>query len=116
MPAIISVVNTSGRFLVEYAGMFFGDRADVEASDIIHGNVVTIGRRLRISQSVKLPSAVSPDSSLQQTWYNWAKEESLNRYVIIQWLVMPANNHRLAYCIFTSDVQHAVFFGHDRAV
>ncbi|KAH8703798.1 fungal-specific transcription factor domain-containing protein [Talaromyces proteolyticus] len=88
-------------FLVEYAGMFFGDRADVEASDIIHGAVVAIGRRLRIAQSVKLSSAVSPDPSLQQTWYDWAKKESLNR---------------LAYCIFMSDVQHAVFFGHVRPV
>lgn len=115
-PKTISVVNKSDRFLVEYAGMFFGDRADVEASDIIHGTVVTIGRRLRIAQAVKLPTAVSPDSSLQQTWYDWAKTESLNRYVMIWWLVIPANSYRLAYSIFICDVQHAVFFGHVRAM
>jgi hypothetical protein len=81
--------------------MFYANRLDMESSDVFHGTVVTLARRLRIFQSVKTPAAVPSHSSLYQRWHEWVARES---------------SRRLAYCIFATDVHHATLFGHERAV
>src|SRR5437588_449249 len=81
--------------------MFYATCTDMEASDIFHGAVVTVARRLRIFQTFKQPTAVPSHSSLRQRWHQWAAQETCKR---------------LAYSIFMTDVHHATLFGHDRSV
>lgn len=89
----------------------------MELSDIFHGTMVTLARRLGIFETSYEPGRPSSGLPPDSPWLEWIHKESLKRCVtnnIPQ--LYTANPVRLAYFIFVVDVQHAILFGHDRSM
>ncbi|OCL02430.1 hypothetical protein AOQ84DRAFT_357391 [Glonium stellatum] len=87
--------------LVEIAGMFYADRMSMELSDIFHGTLVTLARRLRLFEASREPPRTIPMHAQDERWAEWIKVEKCKR---------------LGYSIFVIDVQHALLFGHGREI
>ncbi|RDL42472.1 Uncharacterized protein BP5553_02451 [Venustampulla echinocandica] len=87
--------------LVEFAGMFHANRSAMELSDIFHGTLVTLARRLGLFEPDYEPVRPTPKRSMDRRWGEWVQKETVKR---------------LAYFIFVIDVQHSLLFGHDRSI
>jgi hypothetical protein len=87
--------------LVEFAGMFHANRSAMELSDIFHGTLVTLARRLGLFEPDYEPVRPTSKRSIDHRWGEWIQKETIKR---------------LAYFIFVIDVQHSLLFGHDRSI
>lgn len=87
--------------LVEFAGMFHANRSAMELSDIFHGTLVTLARRLGLFESEYEPVRPTSKSSVDHRWGEWIQKET---------------SKRLAYFIFVIDVQHSLLYGHNRTI
>ena len=81
--------------------MFYTNRIAVELSDIFHGTLVTLARRLGLFEPDYQPSRIIVRQSADEKWQEWKQKECLKR---------------LAYFIFVVDVQHGMLFSHDRCI
>ncbi|KAJ5619148.1 hypothetical protein N7510_003132 [Penicillium lagena] len=87
--------------LVEFSGMYLADRTAMELSDIFHGTLVTLSRRLGIFE-------ISYNNSRAAS----LSTEGSNRQGLVEYETVK----RVAYSVFALDVEHALFFGHDRSI
>lgn len=88
-------------FLLDFAGMFYADRSAMELSDIFHGSLVTIARRLRLLEDLKPGPETDKIRPASQQWLDWYHKEKAQR---------------IGYCAFITDTQHSLLFGHERSV
>jgi hypothetical protein len=70
------------RLILEFGGMFYANRKAMELSDIFHGTMVTLARRLGIFQTSYEPSRPSSNISPDSRWLEWIHKESLKRFRI----------------------------------
>lgn len=87
--------------LLEFAGMFHADRTAIKSSDIFHGTLVTLARRLGIFESHYDIAQPILKCAADRRWAEWIQKET---------------SKRLAYFIFVIDVQHSLLFGHDQSI
>jgi hypothetical protein len=71
------------RLVLEFGGMFYANRKAMELSDIFHGTMVTLARRLGIFEPSYEPARPSSSLSADSRWLEWIHKESLKRYVVV---------------------------------
>ncbi|PMD24569.1 hypothetical protein NA56DRAFT_741095 [Hyaloscypha hepaticicola] len=81
--------------------MYLADRTAMELSDIFHGSLVTLSRRLGLFEMTYNNMRAASVSSDRLESQNSVQQESAKR---------------LAYFVFALDVEHALSFGHERSI
>lgn len=59
--------------------MYYADRAAMEQSDIFHGTLVTLARRLGLFDSDQERTRPMSGRAVEQKWLQWIQQESSKR-------------------------------------
>jgi hypothetical protein len=73
--------NRFFRLLVEFSGMYLADRAAMELSDIFHGTLVTLSRRLGLFETTYTNAQGTSVSADETDLHEAVERESAKRWV-----------------------------------